>query len=299
MISGKSDQKITSQATKLIPKRSLGQNFLANLGMQKKVVDKMNELVEFLPDNKILEIGPGTGFLTKHLLKLQKPILALEIDTRAVEFLKSEFSQEKLLQVINQDALEQVSTGSEILKNWQPFSLLSNLPFNVGSRILVDLAINFPTTSFSVILQKEVAQKLVTKDITFFGAWCRLFWDCKLDFTIAKNNFSPAPKVDAALVTAISLLDKNSPEKWLYNLSLDERENLCQLLKKLFIHPRKSLKNNLLNLKWNKMKIEKFVVEFKLSDNTRLDFSNYKDILKKIYYFNKLTSYTKAKSKVF
>jgi 16S rRNA (adenine1518-N6/adenine1519-N6)-dimethyltransferase len=287
MLSGKNDQKITFQVTNVTPKRSLGQNFLANPGMQKKVVDKMNELINLFPNNKILEIGPGTGFLTKHLVKFQKPILAMEIDGRAVEVLRAEFSGEPLLQIVEQDALDQVNTGSEILQNFQPFTLLSNLPFNVGSRILVDLAINFSTTNFSVILQKEVAQKLVTKDITFFGAWCRLFWDCKLDFSIAKNNFSPAPKVDAALVTAINLLKENTPEKWLYNLNLEEKKILCESLKKLFVHPRKSLKNNLLNLGWSKLEIDQFMTEAKLAENARLDFANYKNIIKSVYFFGR------------
>lgn len=284
MLSGK---EMKSNHLDILPKRSLGQNFLVNLGVQKKVITNMKELVERFPESKILEIGPGTGLLTQHLLSLKKPLLAMEIDNRAVEILKNKFDHQNPLKIVQQDALQEIHEPTEILKNWQPFTLLSNLPFNVGSRILVDLAISFPTTSFSVILQKEVAQKLATQDITFFGAWCRLFWDCKLEFVIAKNNFLPAPKVDAALVSGVSLITRKDSQDWLCELDLEGRKTICKIIKKLFIHPRKSLKNNLLNLSWTKPQVDSFMTQSGLPDNVRLTFENYKNIIKEVYFFDK------------
>jgi 16S rRNA (adenine1518-N6/adenine1519-N6)-dimethyltransferase len=284
MFSGKETQL---NHTDISPKRSLGQNFLVNLGVQKKVIAKMKELVSKAPEDNILEIGPGTGLLTQHLLNLKKPLLAMEIDNRAVEVLKKKFNHQNLLKIVQQDALQEIHEPTETLKHWQPFTLLSNLPFNVGSRILVDLAINFPQTSFSVILQKEVAQKLATDDITFFGAWCRLFWDCKLEFVIAKNNFLPAPKVDAALVSGMSLTAKKDSQNWICELDLEARQTICRIIKQLFVHPRKSLKNNLLNLSWTKPQVDSFMIKSGLSDNTRLTFENYKNIIKEVYFFDK------------
>ena len=236
---------------------------------------------------------------------------------------------------------------------FEDFVLFSSLPYNVASRILVDLAIGYPFCPFCVIVQKEVAVKLIDDKLTFFGAFLRLFYDFDKVFDISGGSFDPAPKVMSSLLVArpkfitnsninsspktdlnskkevkklpktvktnlkISKSGENLDQKsnenlpnlqqnlsqnslktaelelknlakinftnFLNNLLLLEnnRQNICQILKKLVANPRKTLANNLLNLEWKKEKIEDFITKNNYQ-KTRLLYSNYQEILLKI-----------------
>jgi 16S rRNA A1518/A1519 N6-dimethyltransferase RsmA/KsgA/DIM1 with predicted DNA glycosylase/AP lyase activity len=160
------------------------------------------------------------------------------------------------------------------------FSLISSLPYHIGSRLLVDLAVLFPHINFGVIHQKEVVLKTQSNsNFTFFGAWLCLFWNCKYCFDLPKHCFSPQPKIVSAFLQGYS---KNSQDlAWLK--TQQQRQQAKNTLKKLFSFPNKTLVNNLKQLDWNPQKILEFVDKYCNSDqNTRLGWSNYQQILEAI-----------------
>ncbi len=261
----------------LVPKKKFGQNFLVNKQMQKKIVDRMKQLSQNYPELPILEIGPGQGDLTQHFVDFGKEMTAIEIDREAIQKLESDFRNYQNLNLIVADALELVSQNSLPLELKNGFILLSNLPFNVGSRIMVDLPIYYPQTPFAVILQKEVAQKVrPTSDFTFFGAWLNLFWNLKIEFNIAPGNFYPSPKVYSSLLVGMP----KSINIFQNNNTFDHHLQVRSLLQTLFGKPRKTITNNLKGTDFE------YLIEY-VEPNARLDWSNYEEFLTKIRSFKK------------
>jgi 16S rRNA (adenine1518-N6/adenine1519-N6)-dimethyltransferase len=261
---------------KLIPKKQFSQNFLINVGIQDKIVQTFSHLVD---DNtfSILEIGPGRGDVTKHLLRLERELFCLELDQESISFLKNheEFHAAKIQYA---DALiELEKESSELIPTH--FNLFSSLPYATGSRMLVALGLNYPTTPFGVIVQREVAQKtqLTDKKITLFGIWLNLFWDLKLEFNISPGNFYPAPKVTSSFLTArpksvIPSFLNTSPQ----------RQKVLKLLKNLVACPNKTLANNLKLIIADKEKVFEFLSKIGMNEKTRLSSTNYLTVLKSL-----------------
>lgn len=263
----------------LTAKKKFGQNFLINENMQKRFVEVGKRVFAQNNLDVIVEIGPGRGDLTKHLLQDSFKVFAFDIDPDAINFNKEQFQKYPNFQIFHLDALQDLGKISSFLNN-EKFLFFSNLPFNVGSRILVDLPIEYPKTPAVVVLQKEVINKLKkNKQITFFGAWINLFYDVKFEFDIAAGNFFPAPKV---VSTLCSLQPKNS---WLGEKNGSEKQRGQKILKTLFTYPSKTLANNLKELEMTKEQIEKFLNQENLEKNTRLDWKNYEQILNGLLKF--------------
>lgn len=273
--------------SQLTAKKSLSQNFLINQQIIDKIAKKMGDFVALSDCKNIIEIGPGEGSLTELFLDWGKPVVALEIDNRAVEFLEKKFDKKANLVLIGADATDYFSVKNiDKLNLLKPFALLSNLPFNIGSRLLVDLALTCSEVNFSVILQSEVAQKLTVKEnhLTFFGCWINSFWKIKEIMTIAPCHFRPAPKVYATLVEAISRKTEGS---WLFGLNETELLESRRVLKSIFSQPRKSLSSHLRLLGLNNMQAQEFYEQTKFLPNTRLNWENYETVWKEICIFIK------------
>lgn len=256
-------------------KKKFGQHFLVNTKLQERVI---LELKNTLNSNikKIIEIGPGRGDLTQHLSEFSQKIELLEIDEEAVETLTQKFSENSNIEIHLLDALEILEEGDKNNFFSQDSLLFSNLPFNVGSRILVSLAIQQPAIPFVLIFQKEVADKFNPKNkMTFLGAWINLFWQVKQVFLISKGNFSPPPKVMSALITG----EPKFPN-WLEDFQ--SRLNAKNTLKSLFAQPKKTVQNNLKNAGWSELDIQTFFEKNNYPSNMRLNWSNYQEILKNL-----------------
>jgi 16S rRNA (adenine1518-N6/adenine1519-N6)-dimethyltransferase len=106
--------------------KSLGQNFLHDDNQLERIVDRG----EVVAADRILEIGPGLGPLTEHLLKRGAEVFAIEKDRRLCEFLNERFVGEKRFKLIEDDALRYVKTSS---RDWRDWKLVSNLPYSVAS----------------------------------------------------------------------------------------------------------------------------------------------------------------------
>ena len=266
------------------PKKHFSQNFLVDPHAQQKVLDAMKKVCDMV-DLPVIEIGPGQGDITKRAVLWGKDYTAIEIDKEAVDFLTTEISTLNFpnFHLIHADVTDMIRD------NLLPtdFSLISSLPYHIGSRLLVDLAISHPHINFGVIHQKEVTQKTqkLKSNFTFFGAWLNLFWNCRQCFEIPKSCFIPQPKVVSAFLEGTSL--NSQKEIWLSDKI--KRENTKNILKKLFSFPNKTLVNNLKALDWNTEEIQYFVQSYCNNNlNIRLDWSNYRNILQKVASHNKL-----------
>jgi 16S rRNA (adenine1518-N6/adenine1519-N6)-dimethyltransferase len=261
---------------RVTPKRKFGQNFLVNADVKQKVFRKVDEILELYPNYDILEIGPGQGDLTEYLVTTGRRVTALEIDLEAKEVVQARFNNAPKFQVLLADAMEAVSdTTNTFFKD--KTILISNLPYNIGSRLLVDLAIYAPRTPFLVILQNEVARKpLAQSDFTLLGGWLSLFWNYKYLFKISPGSFYPAPKVYSATVMGTPKAVDSDQNK---------RLKMLAIFKKLNANPNKTLANNLRNLDLSKTRIDEFYRITKLDITTRLTWQNYRYILETVYVF--------------
>ena len=212
----------------LIPKKSLGQNFL----IDKNICKKIKNLSD-IKGKHIIEIGPGTGQLTEEIIKgSPKKLILIEKDNDLIDLLKKKYQGLKNIEFINCDAL------SYDFSKITDATIFSNLPYNISTKIIFKLLLNFSNIYQMIFMvQKEVAEKFdykITKKINknnFF-----IFNSCyyKNVFNISNNVFYPKPKIQSSVIT---LKPKNS-----YDIDL---KKLKLFTDKVFKNKRKKLKNNI------------------------------------------------------
>ena len=184
---------------KIIPKKSLGQNFL----IDKNIIEKICAAGKLSQSDTVLEIGPGTGNLTEFILKKKpKKFYVIEKDENLIEHLSERFDNRLI--IINKDIL----TYDLKLLNDRDFIIFGNLPYNISSQILVNL-INYSYSKFSykkliLMFQKEVADRILAQDnsknygrLSIFSSW-KL--DIKKIMDIYPSSFFPKPKVMSSLL---------------------------------------------------------------------------------------------------
>lgn len=214
--------------------RSLGQNFLHDGNQLRRIV----AAAELAPADRVLEIGPGLGPLTELLVASGCPVTAIEMDRRLVELL------EHRLQVRSVDTLapDSAAPGSALPapgltllhadalvwlkrnpRNWAGWKLVANLPYSVGSPILVELAEAYqPPDRLVVTLQLEVVKRLLaaadTEDYGLLTLLIQLRYEPIGWFKLPANCFFPQPNVDSACLTLVRrpvpLLDREAAKRF-------------------------------------------------------------------------------------
>ena len=219
----------------LTPKKSLGQNFLNDPNTVRKIVGSL----EAPADAHVVEIGPGTGALTGELLDRFASFTALEIDERAVAYLKQEYPS---LDVRQMDVLE-VDWAALAAEKGGPLHVIGNLPYYITSPILFGLLDNRQHISEAVVMmQLEVAQRLVaeprTKDYGILSVQVQLHAQPDLLFRVSRNVFYPKPDVTSAVIRlAFDKVPPLPPEI--------DPELLRQVIRTAFNQRRKTLRNSL------------------------------------------------------
>ena len=179
--------------------KSLGQNLLHDQNVLRRIV-KAGDLS---PTDKVLEIGPGLGALTKHLLTAVGQLTAIEMDRRLESRLRERFGGEPHFDLQHCDALKFFQQPGA---DWSDWKLVSNMPYSVASPLLVDLAAmpNGPRR-LVVTLQLEVAQRLCAVPATKEYSKLTLLVGCRYEaggmFRISPHCFFPEPRVDSACLT--------------------------------------------------------------------------------------------------
>jgi 16S rRNA (adenine1518-N6/adenine1519-N6)-dimethyltransferase len=213
------------------PIKRFGQNFLQD----NNIVRKIAEVINWEAKDKIIEIGPGLGALTKLLAESGAEVIAIEIDKKLIESLNVNFPQVK---IINQDFLK--IDLSEFNSN--DLRIVGNIPYNITSPIIFKLIENHNIIRDAVFMvQYEVAKRMTakkgTKDYGILAVLLNYFAKPEFCFKVSPNVFYPKPKVYSAVVKIE--FKKNIDE------SLDK--TFIQIVKAAFGKRRKTLKNSLSN----------------------------------------------------
>ncbi|HET8866612.1 MAG TPA: 16S rRNA (adenine(1518)-N(6)/adenine(1519)-N(6))-dimethyltransferase RsmA [Gracilimonas sp.] len=177
-------------------KKSLGQHFL----IDKNIIFKIIDAIVAENEDRIIEIGSGTGALTKWLTEKFSDVHAIEVDQRAVEVLKKEIEN---LVIHEKDVLK--VNWPDIVDPKKNNVVLGNLPYYITSPILFDLLENRELFSEAILMmQKEVAERLVaepaSKEYGILSVQTQLFCSPEILFDVSRNSFSPPPKVTSAVI---------------------------------------------------------------------------------------------------
>jgi 16S rRNA (adenine1518-N6/adenine1519-N6)-dimethyltransferase len=222
------------------PKKSLGQNFLQN----KSIVGNIIRVADVNSKDVVLEIGPGCGILTEELLKFSKKVIAVEKDDVLFEELKEKFSEEienKKLVLIHGDILEEVTHLD--VPRLSGYKLVANIPYNITGEILRMFLSVIPEEkqpkTVVLLVQKEVAERIVAHDgkESILSISVRAYGNPKLIKKVKKENFSPQPKVDSAILR-IENISKD------FFKGIDEKK-FFEVVKMGFSQKRKKLSNTL------------------------------------------------------
>ncbi|MDD4358770.1 MAG: 16S rRNA (adenine(1518)-N(6)/adenine(1519)-N(6))-dimethyltransferase RsmA, partial [Candidatus Pacebacteria bacterium] len=219
------------------PKKSLGQNFL----IDQNIINKIVNSAAIKKEDKVLEIGPGLGLITKELNKYSESVLAIEKDTLFVKIL-NEFGFENT-KVVEADILEYIKEN-----DISDFKIIANIPYYLTSNLIRNLleSENQPKEIYLVI-QKEVAERICSKDGNILSISVKYYAEPKICFFISKNSFWPKPKIDSALIRIKPVKKYEEHDKFFF-----------KVIKAGFSSPRKKLINNLaFGLKMGKEELEK------------------------------------------
>lgn len=217
-------------------KKSLGQNFLKNDTIIKKIVS----LFVCGEKDLILEIGPGRGALTKYLQDKGR-LVCIEIDKDMKPYL------DNLKCDVVYDDILQIDLKSLLSKyDYENLYIIGNLPYYITSPIIQKLLLeNIKAEKMIFMVQKEVAERFSAKpghkDYGYMTVFINHFYDAQYEFLVPKMEFIPVPKVDSAIIT----LNKKDYE--------EVSDAFWDFLKECFSHKRKTLKNNLSGYDYSKI----------------------------------------------
>ena len=212
-------------------RQKLGQHFLSSSGILERIAAAACPPGQPL----VIEIGPGKGALTEHLLARAQRVVAVEIDPAMVEHLRHAFAGEPRLEIVEADAL-QID-----LARWGPAAVTGNLPYYVATPILERAA----GTGGVFLIQKEVAERVTarpgSKAYGYFTVRIALFADSELLFTVKPGAFRPPPKVDSAVI-------RLGPHARAAELGIDDPAKFLDFVSACFRQKRKTLRNNLTDM---------------------------------------------------
>jgi len=216
-----------------MPRRRLGQHFL----IKGSVLERIARVVCPEREPLVIEIGPGRGALTEKLMARAGRVVAIEIDSELVQFLRDKFHAEPRLTVIEGDAL------STDLSQWGPAAIAGNLPYYAATPIIEKvLAPEAGLVRAAFLVQKEVGLRLAaapgSRDYGYLSVHTRLFADAEALFEVRPSAFRPPPKVDSMLV-------RLKPHRRAVELGIASEEQFLAFVGLCFRQKRKTIRNNL------------------------------------------------------
>ncbi len=231
----------------LRPKHRLGQNFL----IDRAKLDAIVAAADLQPDDVVLEVGPGTGVLTQRLLQAGAKVLAVEIDRQLEPVIRNQFetqgdrfqliiadvlSGKHEINPVVMDGLRALGVDERDRGRGRGFKLIANLPYQVASPLLVNLALDHPAMTMGLVMvQKEVADRLTAqpggKDYGALSVLVQAMCEVTQVMTLSPGCFWPQPKVTSAVV---QVRRRDKP-------LTDAPHTLAKLTHQLFSQRRKQL----------------------------------------------------------
>lgn len=239
-------------------KKKFGQNFLTDTNLLTQIVEKSGAMC----DDVVVEIGAGRGALTEVLSRYAKKVYSFEIDKELFEYLSQKFDGTNVEMIfkdvmqVNDDELNQI-IGSR-------FRLVANLPYYITSPILTRFLQNPNLISATVMVQEEVADRIVaepkTKDYGVLTIICQMFGISKKVLRVNRKMFYPVPNVDSAVVHIEKTMSND-----------DSYEKFIAFVKRAFSMRRKKLSSNIETSKLKKQEIEQILTEGGFSATVRAE----------------------------
>lgn len=228
-------EKINQRLNELnvLAKKSLGQNFL----IDQKIVDEISDHVKKNHRLNWVEIGPGLGSLTDELKS--HLVFVIELDSLFAKFWKDQG-----LSVVEVDALkfdwDQMPKSNMLVNETnQKWGLVSNLPYQISSRIVIETSTNLNFETMVLMFQKEVADRIMSSksdsNYGFLSVIAQNFWEIKKLVFVSPNCFNPRPKVDSQVLT-FQKLDTEFIDK-------SDRKEFVKFVKNCFLERRKKISN--------------------------------------------------------
>ena len=235
-----------------IPKKSLGQNFLLDRNLRKKIVSNIN-----IKNKNIIEIGSGTGLLTNEIIKQNpKKLILLEKDNSLYEKLKLKYLDNKSIEIENIDVLK------DNLSFKNNFNIIANLPYNISTKLIIKLLIKYKNFKEMVFLvQKEVSDKFKYKLLNKknkYSLFLEIVSNYQVLHNISNKVFYPKPKVKSTLI-------KITPK----NIEID-KEKLWIFSNKIFMNKRKKINNKFNRI--NNQIIDKKILEKRPEDLNKSEY---------------------------
>jgi 16S rRNA (adenine1518-N6/adenine1519-N6)-dimethyltransferase len=213
----------------VVAKKKFGQNFLKDESVLRKIVEAMPK-----NDNKLVEIGPGLGDLTKFLVDV-KSVEAFEVDTDLCKLLQSEFKEE----IANKQL--HINCG-DVLQTWEnslidePYDMVANLPYYIATNIILKALADPMCKNILVMVQLEVAEKFCAesgeKVFGSLGIITQSVGKAHIVVKVPPTAFDPQPKIDSAVFLIQKSTDRSD-------------KNFEDMLRVAFTQPRKTLMKNL------------------------------------------------------
>lgn len=223
------------------PTKKLSQNFLVDRDVLEEIVETAN----LTSLSNVLEVGAGTGVLTRELVQRAGHVVAVEVDTRAQTLLQETVGEAENLRLLTADVMR--LTPAQLAEafgqtNVKPFryDIVANLPYHLTSHFLQHfLEFPLPPRSFTLLLQREVAERIAAEpgDMSLLALSVQVYGAPTVVATVPRTAFWPAPKVDSAILR----IDRHEKPRWPDRV----RDQCFRLAKAGFAHRRKTLVNSL------------------------------------------------------
>lgn len=215
-------------------KKSLGQNFL----MHARTAERIADAALLTKEDVVLEIGPGTGMLTRALLARAGTVVAVEADEELYEALTQTFAEEiaeERLVLIEGDIRE---FNLALLRS--PYKVVANIPYYItGELVRSFLESENQPSSITFLVQKEVAERVArSKKESILSLSVKAYGFPKYEFTVPRGAFVPAPNVDSAVLSIRDISRKHFASR-------GEETRFFELVRAGFAHKRKFLSSNL------------------------------------------------------
>lgn len=213
-------------------KRSLGQNFLVDANIQRKIVAALGAG----PADEVLEIGPGRGALTRHLVGTVGRLIAVELDDDLAAALTEEFAGRADVRVVHADVLD--VDLSTLTTSPAALRVVGNIPYNITTPIIFHLLARPRPREIVLMVQDDVADRIVapvgTKEYGALSVGVRAVARVERLFKVGRNAFRPVPGVDSCMIR----IRPTVPEP----LTAGEEERLRRLVRAAFQWRRKQLR---------------------------------------------------------
>lgn len=218
------------------PRKSLGQNFLVDDAVSRRIVDA----ARIQPGDLVVEIGPGLGALTRLLAAHAEQVIAIELDQSIIPALNQELAHCDNVRIVHGDALE---VDYQELTAGRPVRIVANLPYYITShaiRVLLESGIDW--RSIVLTVQLEVAQRIVARppEMSLLAVSVQYYGIPELLFRVPPGAFYPPPSVDSATLRILRRTAESAPTP-------QQIAHFFRVAKAGFSQPRKQIRNNLVS----------------------------------------------------